>query len=89
MVGGELIHGVVLAAFLESGFDSEDLAEVGDFAGLGDAADGGDAGADEIDDVGGNQRVIFGRIGEDLADGLRRGADFAHLLIPVEMLGSE
>src|ERR1035437_6302771 len=89
MVCGELIHWVILAALLESGFDAEDLAEVGDFLGLRDPTDGRDARADEIDDMRGNQRVILRRIREDLAHRLGRGAGFAHLLIPVEMLWPE
>ena len=40
MVGRELIHRVILAALLEGGLDTEDLAQIGDLLGLGNATHG-------------------------------------------------
>jgi hypothetical protein len=40
VVSGELIDGVVVAAFLEGGFAAEDFAQVGELLSRGDATNG-------------------------------------------------
>src|SRR5580704_16906962 len=86
VIGGELIHRIVIAALLPRGAYTECLAETRYLLRRGDSADLRDTAADEIDEVFGNQWRVFAGAGEQLAHRHRRGGDLANPAEPIDLL---
>ena len=86
MVAGDLVDGIVFAAFLKSRPDPKDFAERSEFLDRGDAARRRHAAANKVDQAVRDQRNHFEGMGKNFAHCLRGGADLADVAVVSNLL---
>src|SRR3954471_20267845 len=74
---------------MPGGADTKEFAEMGQFLGDRESADGGDMDADKIDQAILDQHFPFGLIDEEFAHGDRDRGRFAHAFEPANVLRRE